>query len=103
MAQVEMTVSMDSKRQEQIERFCALSGISRKQTFNDMMDMWERLVYIPWIDFIEKEERRRKAREAFRKQREKVESGDSPEMTMDEIDAIIERVRTERYAKKTAE
>ena len=103
MAQVEMTVSMDSKRQEQIERFCALSGISRKQTFNDMMDMWERLVYIPWIDFIEKEERRRKAREAFRKQREKVENGDSPEMTMDEIDAIIERVRTERYAKKTAE
>ncbi len=103
MAQVEMTVSMDSKRQEQIERFCALSGISRKQTFNDMMDMWERLVYIPWIGFIEKEERRRKAREAFRKQREKVENGDSPEMTMDEIDAIIERVRTERYAKKTAE
>ena len=40
MAQVEVTVSMDSRRQEQIERFCALSGISKAQTFNEMMDMW---------------------------------------------------------------
>ena len=103
MAQVEMTVSMDSKRQEQIERFCALSGISRRQTFSDMMDMWEKLVYIPWIDFIEKEEKRRKAREAFRRQREKAENGNAPEMSMEEIDALIEKVRTERYAKKAAE
>ena len=103
MAQVEMTVSMDSRRQEQIERFCVLSGMSKKQTFNEMMDMWEKLVYIPWIEFIEKEEKRRKAREAFKKQREKAERGETPEMSMDEIDAIIVEVRKERYAKTLSE
>ena len=100
MAQVEMTVSMDSQRQEQIERFCALSGLSRKQTFNDMMDMWEKLVYIPWMEFIEKEERRRKTMEAFKRQREKAERGECPDLSMDEIDAIIADVRSERLANK---
>ena len=101
MAQVEVTVSMDSRRQEQIERFCALSGISKAQTFNEMMDMWEKLVYIPWMDFIEKEERRRRAYEAFRRQREKAERGGTSDMRMEEIDAIIEKVRTERHEKHT--
>ena len=99
MAQVEMTVSMDSRRQEQIDRFCAISGLSRKQAFNEMMDMWERLVYIPWIEFLEKEEQRRETRQVFKKQREKAEKGEAPDMTMEEIDAIIAEVRTERYAK----
>ena len=99
MAQVEMTVSMDSRRQEQIDRFCAISGLSRKQAFNEMMDMWERLVYIPWVEFLEKEEQLRKTRQVFKKQREKAEKGEAPDMTMEEIDAIIAEVRTERYAK----
>ena len=99
MAQVEMTVSMDSRRQEQIDRFCAISGLSRKQAFDEMMDMWERLVYIPWVVFLEKEEQRLKTRQVFKKQREKVEKGEAPDMTMEEIDAIIAEVRTERYAK----
>ena len=99
MAQVEMTVSMDSRRQEQIDRFCAISGLSRKQAFNEMMDMWERLVYIPWIEFLEKEEQRLITRQVFKKQREKAEKGEAPDMTMEEIDAIIAEVRTERYAK----
>lgn len=103
MAQVEVTVSMDSQRQEQIERYCALSGISEKQTFNDIMDMWERFVYLPLMDFVEKEEKRRKAREGFRKQREKAERGEAPEISMDEIDAIISEVRTERYTKTLTE
>ena len=75
MAQVEMTVSIDAQRQEQIERYCALSGVSKKQTFNDIMDMWEKFVYLPLMDIVEKEERRRKAREAFQRQREKAENG----------------------------
>ena len=103
MAQVEVTLSIDSQRQEQIERYCALSGISKKQTFNAIMDMWERFVYLPLMDYVEKEEKRRKAREAFRKQREKAERGEAPEMSMEEIDAIISEVRTERYAKTLTE
>lgn len=100
MAQVEMTVSMDSRRQEQIEKFCALSGISKKQTFNDIMDMWERLVYIPLMDFIEKEERRRKAREGFETIRIKAERGEYPDMTMDEIIEEIAKARMENRQKE---
>lgn len=103
MAQVELTVSMDSRRQEQIERFCALSGLSKTQTFNEMMDMWEKLVYIPWMDFIEKEERRRRTYEAFRRQREKAERGETPDLSMEEIDAIIAEVRSNRIAQSTEE
>lgn len=101
MAQVELTVSMDSRRLEQIERFCALSGLSKTQTFNEMMDMWEKLVYIPWMEFIEKEEKRRRAHEVFSRQREKAERGETPDLSMEEIDAIIAEVRTDRYAQNT--
>lgn len=100
MAQVEMTVSMDSRRQEQIDRFCAISGLSRKQTFNEMMDMWERLVYIPWIEFIEQEEKRRKAREGFNAIRAKAERGEYPDLTMEEI---IEEIAKERAEKRQKE
>ena len=100
MAQVEMTVSMDSRRQEQIDRFCAISGLSRKQTFNEMMDMWERLVYIPWIDFLEKEEQRRKAREGFNAIRAKAERGEYPDLTMEEINEEIAKARAEKRQKE---
>lgn len=100
MAQVEMTVSMDSRRQEQIERFCAISGLSRKQTFNEMMDMWERLVYIPWIEFIEQEEKRRKAREGFNAIRAKAERGEYPDLTMEEIIEEIAKARAEKRQKE---
>lgn len=100
MAQVEMTVSMDSRRQEQIDRFCAISGLSRKQTFNEMMDMWERLVYIPWIEFLEKEEQRRKAREGFNAIRAKAERGEYPDLTMEEIIEEIAKARAEKRQKE---
>lgn len=100
MAQVEMTVSIDSRRQEQLERYCALSGISKKQTLNDIMDMWERLVYIPLMEFVEKEERRRKAREGFEIIRAKAESGAYPDLSMDEINEEIEKARAERHQKE---
>ncbi len=99
MAQVEMTVSMDSRRQEQIDRFCAISGLSRKQAFNEMMDMWERLVYIPWVEFLEKEEQRRKAREGFNAIRAKAERGEYPDLTMEEINEEIAKARAEKRQK----
>lgn len=100
MAQVEMTVSMDSRRQEQIDRFCAISGLSRKQAFNEMMDMWERLVYIPWVEFLEKEEQRRKAREGFNAIRAKAERGEYPDLTMEEINEEIAKARAEKRQKE---
>ena len=65
MAQIDLTLSIDSRRQQQINRYCALSGLSRKAALDEIMNMWEKLVYIPQMDYIEKEARRRKAREAF--------------------------------------
>ena len=100
MAQVEMTVSLDSRRQEQIERYCALSGISKKQTFDDIMDLWEKCVYLPLMDFVEKEERRRKAREGFEAIRAKAENGEYPDLTMDEIIEEIEKAHAERHHKE---
>ncbi len=83
MAQVEMTVSMDSRRQEQIDRFCAISGLS-----------------IPWIEFLEKEEQRRKAREGFNAIRAKAERGEYPDLTMEEINEEIAKARAEKRQKE---
>ena len=94
MSQVEMTVSMDSRRQEQIDRYCTLSGISKKMAFDELWDLWERLVFIPRIDFIEKEEKRRKAREGFNAIRAKAERGEFPDLSMEEIIEEIAKART---------
>lgn len=98
MAQVQMTVSMDSLRQQQIERYCALSGASRNSVFDEIMDLWERFVYIPRTEYLEKEERRRKSLEAFQRQRAKAERGDAPDLTMEEIIEEIAQARAERHS-----
>ena len=66
MSQVEMTVSMDSRRQEQIDRYCTLSGIKR-----------------------------RKASEGFNAIRAKAERGEFPDLSMEEIIEEIAKARTE--------
>jgi len=58
--------------------------------------MWERLVYIPWIEFLEKEEQRRKAREGFNAIRAKAERGEYPDLTMEEINEEIAKARAEK-------
>ena len=100
MAQEQMIVKMDAERRQQIDRFCALSGKSREAAFAEMMDMWEHLVYIPWTDFLEKRESRQRALAAFRRQRMKAESGETNDFSMEEIDSIIDEVRTARQARK---
>ena len=66
----------------------------------EMMSIWERLVYVPWTDFIEKENARRRLLSLLARQRERVANGETQEMTMDEIDAEIALARTERRAKE---
>lgn len=100
MAQVSMTVSIDSQKQQQIERFCALSGSSREETIDEMINLWERLVYIPWTDFIEKENARRKTMMLLARQRERVANGEIQELTIEEIDNEIAKARSERKENK---
>lgn len=95
MAQVDLTLSIDPQRQQQIDRYCALSGLSRKAAMDEIMNLWERLVYIPQMDFIEKEARRRKAREAFYAMRARAERGETPDLSMDEIIEEIALARAE--------
>lgn len=66
MAQVQMTINVDSQMQQQIDRYCTLSGLTRKA----------------WA--------------AIENQRAKAERGETPELTMEEIIAEIQQAHEER-------
>lgn len=96
----QMTITLDPLQQQRMERYCALSGVSKDKAMDEMWDMWVRLIYIPQTDYIEIAERRRKAMDAFRRQREKVERGETPELSMEEIIDEIKKIRAERRSEK---
>ena len=100
MAQVSVTVNMDSRMKEQIDQFCALSGNTQEQTFDEMMRMWERIVFVPWNNNAEKERKRSKLFMLMAEQQKRVADGEVPEMTLDEINAEIALARAERHSKE---
>lgn len=100
MAQVSMTVNMDARMKQQIDRFCALSGSTEEQTLAEMLHMWERLVYIPWTEFVRKENARNRMHVLLARQRERVASGEIQEMSIDEINEEITKSRVERHVKE---
>ena len=67
-----------------------------------MMDMWERLVYLPWTSFMENEKRRLNAYSVYLRQRQKAERGETQDLSMDEIDLIISEVRAARSTNNDA-
>ncbi|MBP5542335.1 MAG: hypothetical protein J6X88_11920 [Bacteroidales bacterium] len=95
MAQVQVTVSMDSQRQQQIERYCALSGVSRESAFNKMIDIWERQIYLPWVVDFERKEKQREDEKWFDEMRARAERGETPDLTMEEIIQAIKQIREE--------
>ena len=97
-----MTVSIDSQMQQKIDRYCALAGVNRNTAFGNIMELWERLVYIPETEFLERELLRRKSWGAIVRQRAKAERGDAPDLTMDEIVCEIKQAREERRLKEEA-
>lgn len=90
-----MTVSMDSQRQQQIERYCALTGVSKEAAFNNMMDLWERQIYLPWIVDFEWREKQQEEADWFESMRARAERGETPDMTMEEIIEAIKQIRAE--------
>lgn len=98
----QLTVNMGSEQQRRFDRFCALSGKTPQTAFNDMMDMWERLVYHPWTSFMENEKRRLNAYSVYLRQRQKAERGETQDLSMDEIDLIISEVRSARSTNNDA-
>lgn len=98
-----MTITLDPQRQYQIDRYCALAGINQEKALDEVWSLWEKFIYLPRTDFMEKEERRKEAWKAFDRQREKAERGECPDLTMDEIIEEISKARAERRAKKASE
>ena len=97
-----MTVNMDARMKEQIDQFCALNGTSEEETLADMLHMWERLVYVPWTEFTNKEKARRRMLDLLARQRERVANGEVKELSLDEINEEIAAARAERHAREAS-
>ena len=96
MPQVSMTVRMDSLLKQQFDALCAEFGMSA----NTAMNIFARAVVQQGkIPFEIKSERAiylEKAQEAFKAMRAWAESGNTPDLTMEEIDEEIRKARAER-------
>lgn len=97
MAQVSMTVRMDSQLKASFDALCAEFGMSANTAMNVFANAVVQQRCIPFIirsgkdDFLD----------AFRELRTRADAGLTPELTMEEIDDEIRQARAERRIKKT--
>lgn len=103
MAQTAFTVRMDSETKKRFDELCKDFGMSANTAFNVFARTVVKQERIPFeVESEGEKERLKGARElgeSFRRIREDVQSRDVPEMTLDEINAIIKEVREERRKK----
>ena len=94
MAQTAMTVRMDSQQKMQFDQLCEQFGMSANTAINIFVKAVIRSKSIPFsIKAKEEDKVTREAREAFDRIRAAAERGDTPELTLDEINAEIREVR----------
>ena len=94
MAQTAMTVRMDNQQKVQFDRLCEQFGMSANTAINIFVRAVIRSKSIPFaIKAKEEDDVTAKAREAFKRIRSAAENGDTPELTLDEINAEIREVR----------
>lgn len=94
MAQTAMTVRMDSQQKVQFDRLCEQFGMSANTAINIFVRAVIRSKSIPFtIKAKEDGELTAKASDAFNRIRAAAENGDTPELTLDEINAEIREVR----------
>lgn len=102
MAQTAMTVRMDNQQKIEFDRLCEQFGMSANTAINIFVKAVIRSKSIPFsIKAKEEDEVTRKARETFKRLRAAAERGETPELTLDEINAEIRearRLRKERNA-----
>jgi addiction module RelB/DinJ family antitoxin len=97
MAQTAMTVRMDDQQKAQFDRLCEQFGMSANTAINIFVKAVIRSRSIPF--FIKAKEEKiddgatSKTLEAFLQMREAANRGDTPELTLDEINAEIRKVR----------
>ena len=94
MAQTAMTVRMDNQQKIQFDRLCEQFGMSANTAINIFVRAVIRSKSIPFsINIKDEDEVTAKAREACNSIRAAAERGETPELTLDEINAEIREVR----------
>lgn len=103
MAQTAFTVRMDSETKKRFDELCKDFGMSANTAFNVFARTVVKQERIPFEVESEREKERlkgaRELGESFRRIREDVQNRDVPEMSLEEINAIIKEVREERRKK----
>ena len=101
MAQTAMTVRMDSQQKAEFDKLCEQFGMSANTAINIFVKAVIRSKSIPFSIQVKEEEDEvtAKAKATFKELRAKADRGETPELTLDEInEEIIEvrRLRKER-------
>ena len=97
MAQTAMTVRMDNQQKAQFDKLCEQFGMSANTAINIFVKAVIRSKSIPFSiqakEEEEEEEVTAKAKATFKELRAKAERGETPELTLDEINEEIREVR----------
>lgn len=97
MAQVAMTVRMDNQQKAMFDQLCEQFGMSANTAINIFVRTVIRTRSIPFAIKAENDEdTREKAKNAFQRMRASAEKGETPEMTLEEINSEIKAARQER-------
>ena len=99
MSQVSMTVRMDSQLKRNFDALCSQFGMSANAAMNIFANAVVRQRRIPFEIKAPQEVNSMGALDAFREIRRMAESGQLPELTLDEINEEIRLAREERRAK----
>ena len=100
MAQVSMTVRMDSQLKKQFNELCNEIGMSVNTAINVFVKAAIRNHGIPFEITASPNSNSMTGLEAFRQMRKAAESNQLPEMTLDEINEEIRQARLERAERK---
>ncbi|MBO7069323.1 MAG: type II toxin-antitoxin system RelB/DinJ family antitoxin [Bacteroidaceae bacterium] len=102
MAQVSMTVRMDSQLKQNFDALCSRMGMSVNAAINIFANAVVRTRGIPFRISANPTEVEDQALKEFREFRKMVASSDRPELTLDEINEEIRLAREERAAREKA-
>lgn len=96
MSQVSMTVRMDSQLKKMFDALCVEFGMSSNTAINIFARAVVQRRRIPFEIRAERETSYSESYAAFRKMRERAERGETPNLTIEEIDEEIRKARSER-------
>ena len=100
MAQVSMTVRMDSQLKQNFDALCSRMGMSANAAINIFANAVVRTRSIPFKISANPMDDEDQALREFREFRNMVAASDRPEFTLDEINEEIRLAREERAARK---